>query len=139
MRMAVQANRLNCLTWVEERFMDNVAKTAKPHITLMGADKYGIRISRYVLKALGWPTYICFLKSEDKKSIALVSCKKEQPLSIKVPEDISTNAERKMRVYCKPFRDELIAANDLDPEKPFLVEGEYKDALNAVVFPLKVF
>ena len=56
--------------------MDNVAKTAKPHITLMGADKYGIRISRYVLKALGWPTYICFLKSEDKKSIALVSCKK---------------------------------------------------------------
>jgi len=70
--------------------MDNVAKTAKPHITLMGADKYGIRISRYVLKALGWPTYICFLKSEDKKSIALV-------------------------------------------------EGEYKDALNAVVFPLKVF
>lgn len=41
--------------------------------------------------------------------------------------------------YCKPFRDELIAANDLDPEKPFLVEGEYKDALNAVVFPLKVF
>ena len=27
--------------------MDNVAKTAKPHITLMGADKYGIRISRY--------------------------------------------------------------------------------------------
>ena len=54
-------------------------------------------------------------------------------------EDISTNAERKMRVYCKPFRDELIAANDLDPEKPFLVEGEYKDALNAVVFPLKVF
>lgn len=94
---------------------------------------------RYVLKALGWPTYICFLKSEDKKSIALVSCKKEQPLSMKVPEDISTNAERKMRVYCKPFRDELIAANDLDPEKPFLVEGEYKDALNAVVFPLKVF
>ena len=119
--------------------MDNVAKTAKPHITLMGADKYGIRISRYVLKALGWPTYICFLKSEDKKSIALVSCKKEHPLSMKVPEDISTNAERKMRVYCKPFRDELIAANDLDPEKPFLVEGEYKDALNAVVFPLKVF
>ena len=109
--------------------MDNVAKTAKPHITLMGADKYGIRISRYVLKALGWPTYICFLKSEDK----------EQPLSMKVPEDISTKAERKMRVYCKPFRDELIAANDLDPEKPFLVEGEYKDALNAVVFPLKVF
>ena len=79
--------------------MDNVAKTAKPHITLMGADKYGIRISRYVLKALGWPTYICFLKSEDKKSIALVSCKKEQPLSMKVPEDISTNAERKVRVY----------------------------------------
>ena len=84
--------------------MDNVAKTAKPHITLMGADKYGIRISRYVLKALGWPTYICFLKSEDKKSIALVSCKKEQPLSMKVPEDISTNAERKMRVYCKPLQ-----------------------------------
>ena len=56
--------------------MDNVAKTAKPHITLMGADKYGIRISRYVLKALGWPTYICFLKVRIKRALRLCPVKR---------------------------------------------------------------
>lgn len=118
--------------------MDNVAKSAKPYITLMGGDSFGIRISRYVIKSLGWPNCVCFLKGEDKKSIAIAPCKQEQPLSMKVPDDFSTNSDRKMRVYCKPFLDEILAANDLDPEKSYLVEGEYRDSINAVVFPLKV-
>lgn len=118
--------------------MDNVAKTAKYSITLMCGDTYGIRISRFVIKSLGWPTYICFLKGEDKKSIAVAPCIQEQPLSMKVPEDFSTNPERKMRVYCKPFLEEILTANNLDPNKSYLVEGEYRDSLNAVVFPLKV-
>ena len=41
--------------------MDNVAKNAKIQITLMGGDRSGIRISRNVIKTLGWPTYVCFL------------------------------------------------------------------------------
>lgn len=118
--------------------MDNVAKIAKPHITLMCGETYGIRISRFVIKALGWPTYICFLKGEDKQSIAVVPCKQEQPLSMKVPDDFSTNSDRKMRVYCKPFLEEILAANDLNPQKSYLIEGEYMDSINAVVFPLKV-
>ncbi len=118
--------------------MDNVAKNAKIQITLMGGDRSGIRISRNVIKTLGWPTYVCFLKGEDKMSIAVVPCKQEQPLSMKVPDDFLTNSRRKMRIYCKKFVDDIMAANGLDPEKSYLVEGEYRDVLNAAVFPLKV-
>ncbi len=117
--------------------MDNVATSAKPSISLIGSQN-GIRISRFVIKALGWPTYICFLKGEDKKSIAVAPCKPEQALSMKVPEDFAVNSDRKMRVYCKPFVDEIIAANGLDPKKSYSVYGEYKGDLNAVIFPLKV-
>lgn len=118
--------------------MDNVAKNAKIQITVMGGDRPGIRISRNVIKTLGWPAYVCFLKGEDKKSIAVAPCKQAQPLSMKVPDDFLTNSDRKMRIYCKQFVDEIMAANDLDPEKSHLVEGEYRDVLNAAVFPLKV-
>lgn len=106
-------------------------------ISLIGP-QCGIRISRSVVSALGWPQCICFLKSENKQTMAIGPCPPGQPLAMAVPKEMRTNRERKMRIYCKQFTDELFRANGMDPTQNYAITGEYNENLNAVVFPLKV-
>ncbi len=106
-------------------------------ISLIGP-QCGIRISRSVISALGWPKCVCFLKSENKQTMAIGPCAPEEPLALTVPAEMRTNKDRRMRIYCKQFTDELFQANDMDPTQNYAITGEYDERLNAVVFPLKV-
>ena len=106
-------------------------------ISILGREN-GILIGRNVILKLGVPNCVCILKGTDKESIAIVPCTEKQPLSFKVPEDFIGARNRKMRIYSQAFAQELLMANDLDPAKTHRIYGEYSEAHNAVIFPLKV-
>lgn len=109
----------------------------KLSISVMGAD-HGLLIGRRIVEALGFPDYICILKGEDKKSIAIAPCSSKQVLSFKVPDNYMQQRNSKFRIYSHAFVEELLMANDLEPEKTHRIFGEYSEEHNAAIFPLKV-
>ena len=109
----------------------------KLSISVMGAE-HGILVGRKIVEALGYPAYICILKSEDKQSIAITPCSRKHVLSIKVPDNYAEQRNAKFRIYSHAFIEELLIANDLEPAKTHRVIGEYSEEHNAAIFPLKV-
>jgi len=98
-----------------------------------------IYVGKEVIRALGEPKHVCVLKGKDKQSIAITPCPERMALSFEVPEDCLTNENRKLRIYSSSFVEELLAANNLVGERTHIINGRYAPAINAVVFPLKVF
>ncbi|MBQ9606264.1 MAG: hypothetical protein IJV16_03720 [Lachnospiraceae bacterium] len=109
----------------------------KLSISVMGAE-HGILIGRKIVEALGLPDYICILKGEDKQSIAIAPCSRKHVLSFKVPDNYMQRRNSKLRIYSHAFVEELLMANDLEPDKTHRIMGEYSKEHNAAIFPLKV-
>ncbi len=118
--------------------MSKEDKSSSLHISIM-ASEHGILIGRNVYSILGMPEYICILKGEDKRSIAIAPCSAKHVLSFKVPEQFAVGkTNSKFRIYSHDFVEELLSANTLAPNMTHKVSGSYDKEHNAVIFPLKV-
>lgn len=105
-------------------------------ITISGKRRY-IHIWKSVIKALDYPYYICLRIAKDKKSMAILPCKEDSELSVKVPDEfLFTTYKASLRICSKSFCDRLIYDNKWDYDTSYNIEGKLRDDKRAVVFYL---
>lgn len=95
-----------------------------------------ISIRKNVVRTLGSPEYIRLLINKKKNSIALRECRSNDPLSFRVPDGFAENVDRRFRITSKGFVGDLLRTNRLDTAGAYIIDGEYLEKENAVVFQM---
>ena len=92
-------------------------KIIKPRISI-DCREYGLRIGRDVIRALGYPPYVCILKNDARGSIAIRVGDEKETLAFKVPDGFPDKRKTLFRVYSKAFTKDLMKLYHLQQESP---------------------
>jgi len=110
---------------------------SKLYLSLLGKEE-AIGIGKEVVKALGVPEYITFKVKDNKRSIIIIPCEKEDVMSFKVPEEfLKPHSHRNFRLYSKEYVIDLLKNLGLETNKSHYFYGTYSGDINGVVFMLK--
>ena len=93
-----------------------------------------LSIGRNVIRVLKQPKYLCFRVNNSKNSIIIFPCEYSYPMSYKVPENIILHHHNNLRIYSKEFVQSLLAANQLDNDSTYTINGKYYLEKNLVRF-----
>ena len=106
------------------------------HISILGKED-AIYLGRDVIRGLNNPKYIKILVSKNYDKLLFAPCKEMEPMSFKVPEDLSKQ-HTEVRIYSKAFVREVLAKNGFKENGTHKFFGQYLDQQLAIVFPLVV-
>jgi hypothetical protein len=93
-----------------------------------------LSIGRNVIRVLKQPKYVCFRVNKSKNSIIIFPCEYADPMSYKVPGDVILHRHNNLRIYSKEFVQSLLAANQLDNDSTYTINGKYYLEKNLVRF-----
>lgn len=109
--------------------------TVKPDISIYGKIKE-IYIGKDILRLLGAPKFICLKINKGMDSFIISPCEGKEFMSFKVPEDIMSNPNKKMRVFSRSFVSGILIMNGMSDEATYKITGTYLEKNNAVVFKM---
>lgn len=110
---------------------------SKLYLSLLGKEE-AIGIGKEVVKALGVPEYITFKVKDNKGSIIIIPCEKEDVMSFKVPEEyLKPHSHRNFRLYSKEYVVDLLKKLGLETDRSHYFYGTYSGEMNGVVFKLR--
>lgn len=95
-----------------------------------------IYIGKDVIRALGFPAFICIKVNEDMSALAIQPGEEKEYMSFKVPERLFDNHKVEFTVHSKRFVYELLAANGLESTRNYPLCGVCSQLENAVIFKI---
>lgn len=93
-----------------------------------------LHIGKDVLRVIGAPSHICLKINKEMDSFAVMPCEPAEPMSFKVPDDITLNTRKQMKITSQSFVIGLLSVNGLDLGHTYKISGIYSENNNAVVF-----
>lgn len=114
---------------------NNTVKELMPYI-LIQPYKYTITIGKDIVRALGFPKYVCLRINESSNSFAVIPCEEHDVMSFKVPERLLSDHHTVFRINSKQFVLNLILKYDLDVSCVYGCRGAYGQKVNAVIVSL---
>ena len=114
---------------------NNTVKELMPYI-LIQPYKYTITIGKDIVRALGFPKYVCLRINESSNSFAIIPCEEHDVMSFKVPERLLSDHHSVFRINSKQFVLNLILKYDLDVSCVYGCRGAYGQKVNAVIVSL---
>ena len=114
---------------------NNTVKELMPYI-LIQPYKYTITIGKDIVRALGFPKYVCLRINESSNSFAIIPCEEHDVMSFKVPERLLSDHHTVFRINSKQFVLNLILKYDLDVSCVYGCRGAYGQKVNAVIVSL---
>lgn len=114
---------------------NNTVKELMPYI-LIQPYKYTITIGKDIVRALGFPKYVCLRINESSNSFAIIPCEEHDVMSFKVPERLLSDHHTVFRINSKQFVLNLILKYDLDVSCVYGCRGAYGQRVNAVIVSL---
>lgn len=115
--------------------MSNRQRTLSLCITIKGP-RNRIYIGKDVIRALGFPAFICIKVNEDMSALAIQPGEEKEYMSFKVPERLFDSHKVEFTVHSKRFVYELLTANGLEPESNYPLQGVCAQLENAVIFKI---
>lgn len=119
--------------------MNNSSLSNKPsyHLNLVVYYWRGsIGISKDTIKALNKPKYISLRVNTTLRSIAIIPCNQNDPMSFEVPQKLFTDHNCCFRIHSKAFKKWIQMLIGADYRKTYTIEGEYSEKNNLVYFPI---
>jgi hypothetical protein len=119
--------------------MNNSSLTNRPsyHINLVVYYwENCIGISKDAIKALNKPKYISLRVNTKLRSIAIIPCTQNDPMSFEVPQKLFTDHRCCFRIHSKAFKEWIQMLSGADNTRTYTIEGEYSEKNNLVYFPI---
>ena len=104
---------------------------SKPNIRI---SEEHLNVYKTVIRVLGSPAYITLLENEKRHTLAIIPCDEKYEMAFKVPEDLLTRRKAEFRIHSKEFIQHLRERNCLGQDESCVLEGQYVEKLNAVIF-----
>lgn len=114
---------------------NNTVKDLVPYI-LIQPYRYTITIGKDIIRALGFPKYVCLRINEINNSFAIIPCDEHDVMSFKVPERLLSDHHTVFRINSKQFVFNLILKYGLDETCVYGCKGKYGQKINAVIVDL---
>ena len=113
--------------------MSNPQRKLRLCITIKGP-RNRVYIGKDVIRALGFPAFICIKINEDMSALAIQPGEEKEYMSFKVPERLFDSHKVEFTVHSKRFVHELLAVNGLSPNQNQPLYGQHSPKDNAVIF-----
>ena len=120
---------------INQETNNTAVKELSPYI-LIQPYKYTITIGKDIVRALGFPKYVCLRINESSNSFAIIPCEEHDVMSFKVPERLLSDHHTVFRINSKQFVLNLILKYDLDVSCVYGCRGAYGQKVNAVIVNL---
>ena len=93
-----------------------------------------IRVSKGVVRALGFPDYVSLRVNENWTSFLIIPCGGKDLMSFKVPSGMTSSREREFRIFSKAFVNRILEQSDFNTERTYRLNGKYLNGENLVPF-----
>ena len=96
-----------------------------------------ISVGKDIIRSLGRPSYICIRINSAFNSVLFKPCEEHDPMSFKVPEKLLSDHRCTLKIHSKMFVQQLLLANNLDPDQTYTFNGYYSPHYNTVIVPIQ--
>lgn len=117
----------------QEKLWKGPKKSVNLCVSILGKN-HVFHIGKDVLRVLGAPKYVSIKLNQTMDSFIVLPIEEKEPMSFRVPDNLMFDNNKKMCVKSQSFVMGLLAANDLDIDRTYRIEGTYSEKNNVVVF-----